>query len=120
MPTKKLKNYLRTHRRRFGLSQSDVAYLLGCESADQAKVARYERLATLPSLKTALAYEVLFDVPVAKLFAGLYKQVERETSKRARILQRRLLKARPNRISTRKANLLRAVEISPDIDKDNQ
>src|SRR5258708_38807061 len=50
-----LHNYLRAHRKRLGLSQDEVAYLLGAESG--AKVCRYERLVRGASLETALAFE---------------------------------------------------------------
>lgn len=113
----KLPQYLRTHRRRFGLTQKEMAYLLGCE--DAAKVSRYENLERLPPLKTALMYEAVFGIPVAELFAGVYQQVERETSKRARALMRKLEKANSNRKATRKADLLRTVAITPDINKEN-
>ena len=65
----RLPNYLRTHRKRAGLSQDEVAFLLGCRSG--AKVSRYERLARRLSLETAFAYEALFGVPARELFAGV-------------------------------------------------
>ena len=41
-----LHNYLRTYRKRAGLSQAEVAFLLGCHSG--AKVSRYEHAARRP------------------------------------------------------------------------
>ena len=52
----KLQNYLRTYRKRSGLSQDEVAFLLGCQTG--AKVSRYEPFARKPSLETLFAYEV--------------------------------------------------------------
>ena len=83
-----LPNYLRMHRKRMGLSQKDVAYLLGCRSG--AKVSRYERFAREPTLRTAIACEAVFNTPIRKLFAGVYEEVERAVERRARVLARRL------------------------------
>jgi len=70
MAQPKLHNYLKTYRRRAGLSQDELAYLLGC--ADGAKVSRYERRERQPSLETLLAYQVLLGPDASELFAGLY------------------------------------------------
>ena len=68
MPGKPLSNYLRTFRKRSGLSQDDVAFLLGVQSG--AEVSRHETFKRVPTLKTALSYEAIFGVPVRELFAG--------------------------------------------------
>ena len=41
MATHKLENYLRTYRKRSGLTQREVAFLVGCRNG--AQVSRYER-----------------------------------------------------------------------------
>jgi transcriptional regulator with XRE-family HTH domain len=86
--SEKLSNYLKAERKRTGLSQKEVAFLLGCTSG--AKVSRYERFHREPTLRTALAYEALFHVPVAELFAGIAEETQRDTHRRARRLTRRL------------------------------
>jgi len=67
----KLHNYLRTYRKRAGLSQREMALLLGCRSTD--KVSKYECFRRLPALQTAFAYEATFHVPVRELFAGVFE-----------------------------------------------
>jgi transcriptional regulator with XRE-family HTH domain len=94
---KRLNNYLRTYRKRSGLSQGEVAFLLGCHHG--AKVSRYERNARQPTLKTALAYEAVFGVPVRELFAGIFEKVLGMTKKRARVLARRLSAAAPTALT---------------------
>ena len=79
-----LPNYLRTNRKRLGLSQGEIAYLLGAGSG--AKACRYERFARDPGLRTALAYEAIFQRPIRELFAGLYDEIEREVAERAKRL----------------------------------
>ncbi len=105
----KLENYLRTHRKRAGLSQDEVAYLLGCQSG--AKVSRYERLARRPSLETVFAYEVILRAPAMELFAGLYQKVERAALARAQLLAQRLATAKAGRATPRKLAALKALSL---------
>lgn len=92
MRTPKLTHYLRTYRKRRGLTQDEVAYLLGLVNG--SKVSRYERYKRLPTLETALAYEVIFRVSVRDLFAGLFGRIEKKILKRVGRLGKQLL-ARP-------------------------
>ena len=92
----KLDNYLRTHRRRTGLSQSEVAAVLGCK--DGGQVSRHERLVRTPALERALAYEALYHASVRELFAGLYEKVERGTFRRAWTLAVRLDRQPPSTV----------------------
>jgi transcriptional regulator with XRE-family HTH domain len=80
MASPSINNYLRTYRKRSGLTQSEVAFLLGCKDAGQ--VSRYERRQRLPTLRTALACASVLRVPVEKLFPGVQQEVCREASRR--------------------------------------
>ena len=102
----KLQNYLRTYRKRSGLSQDEVAFLLGCQGT---KVSRYERFVRKPSLETLFAYEVVFGAPARELFAGAYQKVEKRISNRAQLLTRKLNRATPDRMATRKLQILKAI-----------
>ena len=84
MSSRLLPNYLRSHRKRLGLSQDEVAFLLGVRSG--AKVCRNERFAREPSLATALAYEVIFQRPASELLGGLYQEIEQQVAERAKAL----------------------------------
>jgi transcriptional regulator with XRE-family HTH domain len=103
----KLQNYLRTYRKRSGLSQDEVAFLLGCQTG--TKVSRYERFARKPSLETLFAYEVMFGAPARELFASAYQKVEKRVSNRAQLLARKLNRATPDRMATRKLEILQAI-----------
>jgi transcriptional regulator with XRE-family HTH domain len=107
---KRLHNYLRTHRKRTGLSQDEVAFLLGCRHG--TKVSRYERNNRQPGLETALAYEVLLGTPVRELFVGIFEKVEAITLRRARVLARKLSAATRTPRNTRKLELLRTITSS--------
>jgi transcriptional regulator with XRE-family HTH domain len=107
MPPNKLDNYLRTHRKKLGLTQREVAFLLGCHSG--AKVSRYEHSARVPTLNVILAYEVIFQKPARELFAGLYDRAERQTMRNLRLLVSRLRRRRESSALARKIANLRAV-----------
>src|SRR5277367_5668852 len=80
MPSASIDNYLRAYRKRSGLTQGEMAFLLGCKAAGQ--VSRYERRHRLPTLRTALACASILRVPLEKLFAGIQQEVGREASDR--------------------------------------
>jgi transcriptional regulator with XRE-family HTH domain len=80
MTPHRLENYLETYRKDSGLTQQEVAFLLGCENG--AQVSRYENRRRLPPIETALACEEIFGIPVAELFAGMRQTVKKDISKR--------------------------------------
>ena len=85
MARRKLKNYLRTFRKRAGLAQGDVSYLV--KARTKGEWSRYERSMRQPSLRTAFACEEAFGVPVARLFAGLRESVGDKTIERMHRLE---------------------------------
>jgi transcriptional regulator with XRE-family HTH domain len=104
-----LHNYLWTYRKRPGLSQVEMALLLGSQSG--AKVSRYEHTARRPSLETAFAYEVVLHASLRDLFAGMYRDVEKQTKKRTWTLLRKLESADPvDSQVIRKIALLRSIQ----------
>lgn len=74
MTTQSSACHLRSLRRKSGLTQRELAVILGflCE----VPVSRHERSTTVPNVLTALGYEAVFHVPIAELFPGLYLTVE--------------------------------------------
>ena len=83
-----LQNYLLTCRRRTGLSQADVAFLLG--SNRETTISRHESFQRLPEFYLACGYEVIYRAPVRDLFAGHFRAREVEIRKRAEVLLKRL------------------------------
>lgn len=68
-------NRLALLRRQLGLSQKQLAALIG-----QARtvISAYERGHVLPNLAAAGMFQLLFRVNVADLFPGLFEQLQRE------------------------------------------
>jgi transcriptional regulator with XRE-family HTH domain len=79
-----LPHYLRSNRMRLGLTQDDVAFLLGVKGGE--KLSRYERFNRKANLRVALACEIIFERAVSEIFNGLYQQIEAEIRARAKLL----------------------------------
>src|SRR3546814_12207003 len=88
MSRRPLRNYLRSWRMRWALSQKQLAHLLGFQTC--AHLSKYEHDQRLPSLRSALACEIIFGVPVSTLFEGLHADVEEEVMRRANALFERV------------------------------
>jgi transcriptional regulator with XRE-family HTH domain len=80
MASGKLTNYLRAHRKRAGLTQRELAFLLGVKA--RGPVSELEKRHRMPLLRTALALAVIFDVPVEELFSGMRQSVASDISAR--------------------------------------
>jgi transcriptional regulator with XRE-family HTH domain len=107
------KTYLRTYRKRAGLTHEEVAFLCGAMCG--TSVSRHERGVRLPLLRTALTYEIVLGVSVRELYeglfreaigtvqtraAGLYRSIEREPENATRDLKLRHLKALISELGT--------------------
>jgi transcriptional regulator with XRE-family HTH domain len=66
--------YLRTHRRIWGLTQRELASLMGFQSP--AHLSRIENGKRAPTVESALACQVLFGIPPAAMFPHAYDKVE--------------------------------------------
>ncbi len=88
MPHGTVGNYLRTHRKKSGLSQHEVAIIIGYKQC--GPVSHHERSHYLPPLHIALAYEVAFRVPVSELFRGIRETVEQGTENELEKLEHKL------------------------------
>lgn len=66
--------YLRFLRRKSGLSQKELARILGSVTASQ--VSRHERSIVAPTLAAAIGYEVVFRRLVSEIFVGFYHTIE--------------------------------------------
>lgn len=81
---KKLPNYLRAYRKRSGLSQEEVAYLLGAQT--DSNVWLYEAGRRIPALPNLIAYERIFRTSGAHLYAGVSEVIEKRIQARAKRL----------------------------------
>jgi transcriptional regulator with XRE-family HTH domain len=79
LPVPRTRNQLWLARKRLGLGQKQVAFLLD-KSID--KISRYEKGARIPGLQTALGFEIIFGVPSSVLFRDLHDQLQEEIATR--------------------------------------
>jgi DNA-binding XRE family transcriptional regulator len=83
-----LKSYLRVHRKKWGLSQDELAALIGTRSG--ATVSRLESLRRHPNLRTAFAVQIIFGESLEKVFPKVFDQVEDALMRRANAMHERL------------------------------
>jgi len=87
MSAKILDQYIKTYRLRSGLSQGEVAFLLGGSRTGGSKISRYELGRRMLPLETALGLETVLGAPVRDLFRGENMKVEESIRHRAKILR---------------------------------
>lgn len=97
-----LPSYLHSLRKQWGLSQPDLAALLGMSDSS---LCRFETLARPPTITLAIAAEVVFGHPVREIFPAFYSEVEDKIMKRARALHAEL-EAQPHLADFEKLRLL--------------
>ncbi len=83
-----LNNYIEMHRKRAGLSQAELSYLITLEKG--SSISRYEQGLRFPKLESLLALEIVLDQSVAELYAGVREHIEDEVTERARTLLEKL------------------------------
>jgi len=69
----RLISYVRPLRRRWGLTQGELGFLIGTKTS--AMVSRIEAMKTYPALAQAIACCIVFDMPPLELFPELYGKV---------------------------------------------
>ena len=79
---------LQFHRRKAGLTQREVADIIGL--ASDVQVFRYEKGLAIPSLLVAIAFSVLFQTSIAELFPGLYEVIQQSVESNVNEFERRL------------------------------
>jgi len=86
-------SYLRYYRNKSGLTQRELADIVGTLKHHQ--VARHESAKAIPSLYAALGYHVVFKVSVAELFPGLYESIQQNAERNLAEFQRKLEASAP-------------------------
>lgn len=88
MTHQQLATYLRSHRRNSGLTQWELASVLGYKH--EGPVCRHEQATSIPPFFMALGYEVVFRVPASRIFPGFYQTVEQAIEARLAALEMEL------------------------------
>jgi DNA-binding XRE family transcriptional regulator len=102
----RLKTYLRPFRRRWGLTQQELAFLIGVKNG--TVISRIEGLTKAPRLEWAVACAVLFDTRALELFPGLFSEVHEDLLRRATELYEEL-QGNPSKATRVKLDFLETV-----------
>ena len=74
-------NTLRRHRKQWALTQQQVAELIGLRA--RSVISSYELGHGTPNLRSALAFEMVFGVPMAALYPNLLEDIEEAVMRQA-------------------------------------
>lgn len=88
MPFESSPNRLCLLRKQHGLSQKQLATLVG---QDRTMISMYERGHILPTLTSAVMFQLLFGLSVADIFPELFRQLERGLEANQQKIGRRLI-----------------------------
>ena len=80
--------YLRSYRKSSGLSQNELAFLLGYPA--EGPVSRHERLCCTPPFRSVLGYEAVFRISASKLFPAAFDEISQAVEGRLKMLEERL------------------------------
>jgi len=105
MPPRSTRQYLKTHRRLWALTQSELARLTGLS---RQAISHYEQQMMLPSFEIALRLEIIFGKTPGHLFPALYERVEEAVMLEAAGL-REALEGMRDATSQRKVDFLDAM-----------
>jgi transcriptional regulator with XRE-family HTH domain len=101
----KLGNYLRAHRRRWHLTQDELAFLIGYDAA--SIISRLERDERTITLAVASASYTIFGIEPRELFPAMLESVEKGVIQRMHQLRERLMQRKPTQKTVAKLELLR-------------
>jgi DNA-binding XRE family transcriptional regulator len=99
-------SFVRASRRRWGLTQPELALLVGLTSS--TAVSRIERSKRTPAAPILIACCMVFGAAVPELFPSLHAEIETAVAEAARILLAQL-EGRTDKVSVRKHQLLEAM-----------
>jgi transcriptional regulator with XRE-family HTH domain len=90
MAGRKLPSYFKTYRLQSGLTQKDITFLLSLKCA--SPISRTEKNLQKPSFKIVLAYSLIFDIEIEKLFPQTCDDIDKLIINRASLLAESLKK----------------------------
>jgi transcriptional regulator with XRE-family HTH domain len=99
-------SFVRAHRRRLGLTQAELAALLGVASS--TTVSRIERSKRTPTTSVMIACCVLFGLPTPELFTSLYEEIEELVATAVKALHEEL-EGKTDKQAVRKRDFLEEV-----------
>jgi transcriptional regulator with XRE-family HTH domain len=109
----KLGSYLRTIRLKSGLTQKDVAALLGLETG--SAISRTEKGNGIPSLAILLGYCIIFEIHPKDIVPRMYQDIEKDVYAQAHVLVAHLEKRHATSALSERLKFLKELSQSGDI-----
>lgn len=85
---RRISNHLRAYRRSRGLTQTELTFLFGEQSA--TNISRSERGERVGTMDLAFACQVIFGIEANHIYPGLFEQIREEVIQRIHDLRERL------------------------------
>lgn len=114
MKTRTPVNYLRSYRLRWGLSQGELANLLGWKGPEV--ISRIEKKQRAPTLRLMIACFILFGTPAAELFPDISAGIEMDVMARVQEMYE-TIQGDPSRKTKRHIELLESAIERADLRK---
>jgi transcriptional regulator with XRE-family HTH domain len=89
-------NYIWKYRKRLGMGQKRVAYLLG--HSDHSQFSKWERGESVPNLDNVLRLSYILQTPVEALYHERYKALSKDIEERQSTLPQRRAKVEDNEL----------------------
>jgi transcriptional regulator with XRE-family HTH domain len=102
----RIKTYLRPLRRRWGITQKELAFLIGAKTGPA--ISRIEGGTRTPCRATAFACALVFGTTLPELFPGLFSQIHEDVLHRASELYEEL-QGNPSKTTRLKLDFLETV-----------
>ena len=99
--------FVRSHRRKWGLTQVELARLVGLSS--RSAVSRIERAERVPTTATIIACGIIFGIAASDLFPSLHEEIGETVQLAVTALQEELAD-QSDKVSIRKRALLAQVQ----------
>ncbi len=103
-----LDNYILSLRTQCGLSQKDLAFLLG---ERRELIVRCEQQSQLPPLRSGISLGLIFDEPIESVFAGVSEKMRAQVAARARVLLRDMPDKTPDENAVKLTTLARLAHL---------
>lgn len=111
---KNLPDYFKTQRKLYGLTQKELAYLLGYMNGEA--ISRIERRKREPTLRIVIAYTIIFAISPKELIPGIYQEIEKSIEKHGKDLVKLLMENKEKLDPLRNIACLRSIA---DLEKPN-
>jgi len=77
-------NYIKAHRKNWGLTQKELGFLIGFDN--NVRVSQLEKGKKKPNFKEAIMFELLFDKSSSRIFPDIYHEITKTLLHRLELL----------------------------------